>query len=302
MKKHRMSEIIILKEKKVMNFKLNNGLEIPSIGLGTWLIDNDKVAETIKKAVSLGYRHIDTAQAYENEEGVGIGIKECGIDRKDLFITSKIRAEYKDYKSAKQSIDESLQKMKLDYIDLMIIHSPQPWEEFRITENNYYKENKEVWRALEDAYNEGKIKSIGVSNFHIEDLKNILGDCKIKPMVNQILAHIGQTPFEIIDFCKKEEIVVEAYSPIAHGEADRIKEVQEIARKYNKSFAQICLRYALNLNMVVLPKASSIEHLKDNFDLDFNISDSDMKILKNVKPLENYGEDDFFPVFKQSGK
>ena len=285
-----------------MKFKLNNGVEIPSIGLGTWLIDNNKVAETIKNAVKVGYRHIDTAQAYENEEGVGIGIKECGIDRKELFITTKIRAEYKDYESAKKSIDESLIKLGLDYIDLMIIHSPQPWQEFRITENNYYKENKEVWRALEDAYNEGKVKAIGVSNFHVYDLKNLLEDCKIKPMVNQILAHVGQTPFEIIDFCQSEGIVVEAYSPIAHGEADRIVEVQEIANKYNKSFAQICLKYDLNLGLVVLPKANSIEHLVNNFDLNFHISDEDMNVLKNVKPLENYGEHDFFPVFKQSGK
>ena len=285
-----------------MNFKLNNGIEIPSIGLGTWLIDNDKVSETIKKAVKIGYRHIDTAQAYENEEGVGIGIKECGIDRKELFITTKIRAEYKDYDSAKKSIEESLAKLGLDYIDLMIIHSPEPWAEFRTSDNNYYKENLEVWRALEDSYNEGKLKAIGVSNFHIDDLQNIIDNCKIKPMINQVLAHVGQTPFEIIDFCNKENILVQAYSPIAHGEANRIEEVQKLAEKYNKSFAQICLKYCLNLGIVVLPKANSIEHLKDNFNLDFEITDDDMKILKNVKPLGNYGAHDFFPVFKQSGK
>lgn len=285
-----------------MNFKLNNGIEIPSIGLGTWLIDNDKVANIIKNAVSIGYRHIDTAQAYENEKGVGIGIKECGIDRKELFITSKIRAEYKDYNSAKKSIEESLAKLGLDYIDLMIIHSPEPWAEFRTSENNYYKENLEVWKALEDAYNEGKIKSIGVSNFHIDDLQNIIDNCKVKPMINQVLAHIGQTPFEIIDFCNKENIIVEAYSPIAHGEANRIEEVQKMAEKYNKSFAQICLKYCLNLGLVILPKANSIEHLTDNFNLDFEITNDDMEILKNVKPLQDYGKHNFFPVFKQSGK
>lgn len=284
------------------NFILNNNVEIPSVGLGTWLIDNDKVVETIKNAVSLGYRHIDTAQAYGNEEGVGKGIKESGIDRKELFITSKIRAEYKDYESAKKSIEESLDKLGLDYIDLMIIHSPQPWAEFRITENNYYKENIEVWRALEDAYKDGKVKAIGVSNFHIDDLENIIDNSTIKPMVNQILAHVGQTPFEIIDFCNKENIIVEAYSPIAHGEANRINEVQKIAEKYNKSFAQICLKYDLNLGLVVLPKANSIEHLKDNIDLNFEISNEDMELLKKVKPLEDYGKDDMFPVFKQSGK
>ena len=285
-----------------MEFKLNNGIKIPSIGLGTWLIDNDKVANTIKNAVSVGYRHIDTAQAYENEEGVGIGIKECGVDRKELFITTKIRAEYKDYDSAKKSIEESLKKIGLDYIDLMIIHSPEPWVEFRTSEKNYYKENLEVWRALEDAYNEGKLKAIGVSNFHNDDLKNIIDNCKIKPMINQVLAHVGQTPFEIIDFCNKENIIVEAYSPIAHGEANRIEEVQKLAEKYNKSFAQICLKYCLNLGLVVLPKANSTEHLKDNFNLDFELTDDDMEMLKSVKPLKDYGIHDFFPVFKQSGK
>ena len=284
------------------NINLNNGKEIPSVGLGTWLIDNDKVVDVIKTAVKLGYRHIDTAQAYENEEGVGLGIKKCGIPRQELFITTKIRAEYKNYEDAKKSIDESLTKLGLDYLDLMIIHAPQPWVEFRETDNKYYEENLEVWRALEDSYKEGKIKSIGVSNFHNDDLQNILDNCEIKPMVNQVLSHIGQTPFDIIDYCKKNDIVVEAYSPIAHGEAGRIEEVNKLADKYNKTFAQICLKYQLQLGLVVLPKASSVEHLSNNFDLDFVISDEDMEILNKVKPLEDYGKHDFFPVFKHSGE
>lgn len=284
------------------NINLNNGKEIPSVGLGTWLIDNDKVVDVIKTAVKLGYRHIDTAQAYENEEGVGLGIKKCGIPREELFITTKIRAEYKNYEDAKKSIDESLTKLGLDYLDLMIIHAPQPWVEFRETDNKYYEENLEVWRALEDSYKEGKIKSIGVSNFHNDDLQNILDNCEIKPMVNQVLSHIGQTPFDIIDYCKKNDIVVEAYSPIAHGEAGRIEEVNKLAEKYNKTFAQICLKYQLQLGLVVLPKASSVEHLSNNFDLDFVISDEDMEILNKVKPLEDYGKHDFFPVFKHSGE
>ena len=284
------------------SYKLNNGVEIPSVGLGTWLIDNDRIAEVVKNAIDIGYRHIDTAQAYENESGIGIGIRKSGIDRKELFITSKIRAEYKDYDSAKESIEESLEKLGLDYIDLMIIHAPQPWSQFMVSDHNYYKENKEVWRALEDAYSEGKVRAIGVSNFHNYDLENIMEDCKIKPMVNQVLAHVGQIPFDIINFCQENDILVEAYSPIAHGEANRIDEVNRLAKKYDKSFAQICLRYDLNLGMVVLPKADSIDHLKNNIDLDFEISDSDMQALASIKPLSDYGEHDFFPVFKQSGK
>ena len=282
--------------------KLNNDVEIPSIGLGTWLIDNDKVARVVCDAVKIGYRHIDTAQAYENEKGVGLGIKKCGVPRDQLFITTKVQAEYKDYESAKKSVLESLEKMGLDYLDLVIIHAPQPWVEFRETDNNYFKENIEVWRALEDLYTEGKVKAIGVSNFHDYDLENILNNCRIKPMINQVLSHIGQTPFDIIEYCGKNDIVVEAYSPIAHGEADRIKEVVDLAKKYNKNFAQICLKYQLQLGCVVLPKASSLEHLKDNFDLDFEISDEDMDILNKVKPLDDYGDHDFFPVFKHSGE
>lgn len=282
--------------------KLNNGLEIPNIGLGTWLIDNDEVSNVIKDAVKLGYRHIDTAQAYQNEEGVGIGIKNCGVPREELFITTKIAAEHKDYESAKKSIDESLKRLNLDYIDLMIIHAPQPWAEFRETSNKYYKENLEVWRALEDAYNEGKLKAIGVSNFHNDDIKNIIDNARIKPMVNQVLSHVGQTPFDIIEYCNKNDIVVEAYSPIAHGEANRIKVVNELSNKYNKSFSQICLKYQLQLGLVVLPKARSFDHLKDNIDLDFEISEEDMRLLNNVEPLTDYGKDDFFPVFKHSGE
>ena len=234
------------------NIKLNNGIEIPCVGLGTWLIDNDKVDKVVCDAVKIGYRHIDTAQAYENEEGVGKGITNCGIPREELFVTTKIRAEYKDYDSAKKSVLESLKKMGLDYLDLVIIHAPQPWVEFRETDNNYYKENVDVWRALEDLYNEGKVKAIGVSNFHDYDLKNILDNCHIKPMVNQVLSHIGQTPFDIIEFCGKNDIVVEAYSPIAHGEAGRIDDVVRIAEKYNKSFYNLdvlCYQKQVVLNI-----------------------------------------------------
>ena len=185
-------------------------MNIPKIGLGTWLIDNDKVGAVIRNAIEVGYHHIDTAQAYENEEGIGKALKEINIPREKLFITTKVRAEYKDYDSAKKSIDDSLQKLGLDYIDLILIHAPEPWMEFRTSNKNWDKENLDVWHALEDAYNEGKVKAIGVSNFHISDLENIMNNATIKPMVNQVLAHIGQTPFEILDYCNKNNILVEA--------------------------------------------------------------------------------------------
>ena len=158
---------------------------IPKIGLGTWLIDNDKVGSIVKDAISLGYIHIDTAQAYENEEGIGDALVSLGVARSDIFITSKVRAEIKDYAKAKASINESLRKLKVDYIDLMLIHCPQPWDELGQS-YRYEKENLEVWKALVEAYNEGKIKSIGVSNFNIHDLDNIISNSSVKPMVNQV--------------------------------------------------------------------------------------------------------------------
>ncbi|WP_394547994.1 aldo/keto reductase [Priestia aryabhattai] len=190
-------------------YKLSNGIEIPLLGLGTWLLDDEQAAQAVRDAVSSGYRHIDTAQAYMNEAGIGEGIRSCGIAREELFITTKVAAEAKTYEEVTNSIDESLTKLGLDYIDLLIIHSPQPWTEFR-EENRYFEENKEAWKAMEDAYKAGKVKAIGLSNFLQDDIENILSSCEIKPMVNQILAHVSNTPLELIEFCQKNGILVEA--------------------------------------------------------------------------------------------
>lgn len=265
------------------NFKLSNGIEIPKLAIGTWLINNDKVKDVVKEAVAIGYRHIDTAQAYENEQGVGEGIRSSGISRDKIFITSKVAAEIKSYSSASESIDKTLKTMGLDYIDMMIIHCPQPWAEYNKSDNRYFEENTEVWKSLENSLKSGKIRAIGVSNFLKEDIENILKTCEIKPMVNQIQAHIANTPFELIDYCQKQNIIVEAYSPIAHGKALKNQVITAMAEKYRVSAAQICIRYDWQLDMVVLPKASSHEHIKNNSQLDFVISDDDMNLLKNLK-------------------
>lgn len=285
---------MILNEK----YKMNNGLEIPKVALGTWLIDDDKAAEAVREAVKIGYRHIDTAQAYLNERGVGEGIRTCGLPREEIFITSKVAAENKTYDSAAKSIEETLEKTGLEYIDMMIIHCPQPWAEVGKSENRYYRENKEVWRALEDAVNAGKVKTIGVSNFSEKDIENILDSCTIKPAVNQVLAHISNTPFALIDYCKNKDILVEAYSPIAHGEILRNGEIIKIADKYGVSVPQLCIKYDLQLGMVVLPKTDNPEHMKTNSELDFTISDEDMNFLKNIEHIRNYGKSSVFPIFK----
>lgn len=281
------------------HYTLSNGVKIPKLGLGTWMIPNENAAQAVKDAVTLGYRLIDTAQAYGNEQGVGEGVRECGIERSEIFLTSKVAAENKSYESAAKSIDETLAKTGLDYIDMMIIHSPQPWAEFR-DEKRYFAENKAVWRALEDAYDAGKIRAIGVSNFLIDDLQNILEDCRIKPMVNQILTHIANTPLELIEYCEKNGILCEAYSPIAHGEALKNGVIVETAKKYGVTPARLCIRYTLQLGMVSLPKTGNPQHMKDNAAVDFVISDADMETLKHVEKIKDYGEYTFFPVF--SGK
>ncbi len=277
-------------------YKMNNGLEIPKIALGTWLIDDEKVAESVRQAIKMGYRHIDTAQGYENERGVGEGVRTCGIEREKIFVTSKVAAENKSYNLAKNSIDKSLKSMGLDYIDMMIIHSPQPWVEVNRSENRYFEENKEVWAAMQDAVQEGKVKTIGVSNFLKEDIRNILSVCKIRPAVNQVLSHISNTPFDLIDYCKEENILIEAYSPIAHGEILKNEEVLKIAKKYGVTVAQICIKYNLQFGMVVIPKTDKPDHMKSNADLDFVISDEDMEILKRIK-LIDYGDSGKYPIF-----
>ena len=277
---------------------LNNGVQIPSLGFGTWCIDDDRAAEAVRTAIELGYRHIDTAQAYGNERGVGEGVRSCGVPRGELFVVSKVAAEHKSYDAAARSIDETLDKMGLEYLDMMIIHAPQPWAEWR-GEKRYFEENREVWRALEEAYSAGKLRAIGVSNFLRDDLESLLPHCKVKPAVNQVLAHIGNTPEALIDYCHEHGIAVEAYSPIAHGEALRSPEIVETAKKYGVSPAQLCVRYIIQLGLVALPKASSRGHIKENSELDFVISDADMSALRKVD-FKNYGEYSYFPVF--SGK
>lgn len=264
---------------------MNNGLEIPKLALGTWLIDNDRVAEAVCQAVKIGYRHIDTAQAYGNECGVGEGLRICGVSRDKIFVTSKVAAEHKTYESAASSIDETLNRMKLDYIDMMIIHSPQPWVEVNQSDNRYFKENKEIWKAMEDAVKAGKIRTIGVSNFLEKDIDNILSDCKISPAVNQILAHISNTPLKLIDYCKSKDILVEAYSPIAHGEALKNKAIKEIGDKYNKSVAQVILRWLMQRNVVALAKSVHKERMKENFNIfDFTLNDED---INKINGLDN---------------
>lgn len=276
---------------------LNNGVKIPQLGLGTWFIEDAKVADAVKEAVKLGYRHIDTAQAYGNERGVGEGVRNCGVKREELFVVSKVAAEHKTYEAAMTGINETLEKMGLDYLDMMIIHSPQPWVEVNQSDDRYVEGNREAWRALEDAYKAGKLKAIGVSNFKQEDIESLLETATVKPMVNQILLHISNTPIELVEYCQKNGIAVEAYSPIAHGEILNQPEIKAIADKYGVTVPQLCIRYTLQLGAISLPKTANPEHMKSNSDVNFEISAEDMEVLKKFKKIEDYGESSGFPVY-----
>lgn len=278
-------------------YTLSNGVEIPKLGLGTWFIDDGKAAQAVRDAVGIGYRNIDTAQAYGNERGVGEGIRTAGVPRAEVFVSTKLAAEIKDYDQATAAIDGSLATMGLDYVDLMLIHSPQPWDDFR--GGDYAAGNREAWRALEDAYKAGKLRSIGVSNFLHADLDNILSSRIVTPHVNQLLAHVGNTPAELIAYCHDSGILVEAYSPIAHGQMLKNADVAAIAEKYGVTVPQLCIRYTLQLGTVSLPKTANPAHMRSNAQADFVISDEDMVALRDMR-AQDYGEHSGFPVY--SGK
>jgi diketogulonate reductase-like aldo/keto reductase len=275
---------------------LANGVAIPKLGLGTWRIDDREVAQVVRQAIEIGYRHIDTAQAYGNERGVGEGLRASGLPRDQVFVTTKLAAECKSYAQAKDKIDGSLQTLGLDQIDLMLIHSPQPWAEFR-EGGRFFEGNLEAWRALEEAYDAGKLRTIGVSNFERADLDNLIDNGRITPMVNQVLAHVGATPFDLIDYARSKEILVEAYSPVAHGALLNNPEVGALAEKYGVSVAQLCIRYCLQLDLLPLPKTANAAHMRANAAVDFMISDADIETLKGAQGGTDYGAAGMFPVF-----
>ena len=244
-------------------YTLNNGMLMPKIGLGTWQQTKQQAHDSVAAALAAGYLYVDTAQIYQNEDAVGAAISESGIDRDTLTISTKIDTSIKDYRHAAESIDASLAALNMDYIDLLLIHAPRPWNQKEVPNarpsrgNNNYEENLAVWQAMEEAVQDGKVKSIGVSNFNNED-------------VNQ--------PFD-----EANGLLVEAYSPIGTGRLLRMPELQEIAAHYDRSVAQLAIRYALAKGTLPLPKANHPEYVAQNADVDFEISPADMQLLDAIK-------------------
>lgn len=258
--------------------KLNNGLHIPKIGFGTWQI-TENVDLIIHTALQAGYRHIDTAVLYDNETKIGHAIKNAGINREEIFLTTKVWNTHRGYENVLQSFEESLNKLQTDYIDLYLLH----WPEKTSTEN-WDEINASSWRALEEVYLQGKVKAIGVSNFMLIHLDSLLKKCSIKPMVNQIEYHPGYLQDEVITYCKNRNIAIAAWSPIGSGRLLQHPLLKDLAQKYHISVAQLCIQFALQNDIIVLPKSTSKENIINNINLPkFTIDEHDMALIKNME-------------------
>lgn len=259
--------------------KLHNGVEMPWFGLGVFKVENgNEATESVKAAIKNGYRSIDTAAIYKNEEGVGIGIKESGVAREELFITSKVWNEDQGYETTLAAFEKSLERLQLDYLDLYLIHWPG--------KDKY----KDTWRALEKLYKDGKIRAIGVSNFQVHHLEELLKDAEIKPMVNQVEFHPRLTQKELRDYCKAQGIQLEAWSPLMQGQLLDNEVLTQIAEKHNKSVAQVILRWDLQHEVVTIPKSIKEHRIIENaYIFDFELSQEDMDKIDALNKDERVG-------------
>lgn len=261
-------------------FTLNNGYEIPKFGFGTYLAEDKTLIESVKIAINSGYRLIDTAAFYNNESALGFAIKDSEIDRNELFITSKVWNTDRGYKQTKLAFEKSLNNLKLDYLDLYLIHWPANKKQF----SNAKEINAQTWKAMEELYLEGKIKAIGLSNFlphHIEELKET---AQIMPMVNQIEFHPGFAQVELVKYCQKNNIIVEAWSPLGRSDSLNNKAIKSLSRKYDKTPAQIILRWIVQQNIIPLPKSTTPSRIIENINIfDFELDNDDIELINNIK-------------------
>lgn len=261
------------------NVILNNGTEIPEIGFGTWQT-TEGVQKTVKEALKAGYKHIDTADIYGNEEEIGEAIEESGIDRKDLYLTTKIWNSNRNSQGVKYSVEQSLKKLKTNYLDLLLIHWPANEKQF----NNWKEINAETWKAMEELYKSGVVKAIGVSNFMLPQIEALLETAEVIPVVNQIEFHPGYTQPQVVDFCKEKGIAIEAWSPIGSGRLLKDEDLKDIADKYDVSPAILCIQFCLQSGVIVLPKSENPTNIYNNLHFErFKISESDMKALKTLE-------------------
>lgn len=263
-----------INDMKENSYLLSNNFKIPNIGFGTFRTPSGEETEkSVLNAIKAGYTHIDCAAAYGNEKSVGDAIRKSGVAREELFITSKLWNDDKGYENTLAAFNRTLEDLQLDYLDLYLIH----WPIAKASRENWKKANSESWRALEDLYKQDKIKAIGVSNFLEHHLAPLMKTAKIKPMVNQIEFHPGMLQEEIVKFCKKNNILIEAWAPFSNGQILNHPVLVEIAEKYKKSVAQITLRWIMQKDIVPLPKSVTPERIKSNLEVfDFEISQQDV--------------------------
>ena len=262
-------------------YVLNNGVKIPKIGLGTWQVkEGEEAYQSVLMALENGYRHIDTAEGYQNEASVGRAIRVSKIKREEVFVTSKLQSHIKTYEGTINAFNETLKQLGFEYLDLFLIHAPWPWSEMG---KDCKEGNVEAYKAMEDLYKQKKIRAIGISNFNKEDIDNILTHCEIVPQVNQIAYFIGLDQKETIEHCRKHNILVEAYSPLGIGYLLNNETIIEMAKKYEVSPAQICIRYCIEKKTAPLPKSTHLDRIKMNTEVDFKIKEDDMAILDQIK-------------------
>lgn len=264
------------------NIRLNNGVEIPVIGFGTYKTTEMDGYKVISEAINAGYRHLDTAALYNNEEDVGKAIRESGIPREEFFVTSKLARYALGYKNAKREFEVSLKKLGLDYLDLYLIHWPRP--DYGDPEyDDWMRLDLESWRAMEELYEEGKIKAIGVSNFLVHHLENLMENAKVVPAVNQLELHPGYLQEDTVSFCRDHEIAVEAWSPNGRARLINNPLLIELAEKYQTSVAGVCLSFGLQRGYIILPKSTHPERMKENLLADrLVLEDKDIERIKNM--------------------
>ena len=263
-----------------MEVILNNGVKMPALGFGTFKVpDGETTVQSVRTALELGYRHIDTAAIYQNERGVGEGIRQSGVSREDIFVTSKLWNADHGYETTLRAFDASIGRLGLDWLDLYLIHWPKPL-------------NKESWRAMEKLYREKRIRAIGVSNFHIHHLEDLFTTCEIIPAVNQIEFHPRLVQQPLLDFCKKHGIQFEAWSPLMQGKLFDIPLLKELSVKYGRSISQIVLRWDIQMGVVTIPKSINPERIKENMKIfDFEIDEKDMSKITELNQNQRVGSD-----------
>ena len=265
-------------------FKLNNGIEIPAIGLGTWQTpDGETAVKAVSHAIKCGYRHVDAAAVYANEKSVGEGIRkglyEAGLKREEMFVTSKVWNTERGYDKTMRAFEKTLADLGLDYLDLYLIHWPANAKQFA----DWQTLNAETWRAMEELYKAGRIRSIGVSNFYAHHLEALMQEAEVMPMVNQIEFHPGFMQKEVADFCRQHDILVEAWSPLGTGNMLSNKTLKIVADKYARSVAQLCVRWVLQNGVLPLPKSITPSRIEENLDVDgFVINDEDMATINSM--------------------